>query len=344
MKCIEKIKYYVLTNFIYKKYCKLRDYNKYFCWLRLFLASYKLKRKYYSNKNESARNDKKLIIYMCDGRDSIRSGFADKFRGAISMYQIAKQMGYDYKIHFTVPFDLSNVLIPNKVDWVIDNKDISYNYNDSIVYDLQMIYWSGIKERVNVILPKLFSKPYKQIHIYTADFFSQELGTYSQLFNELFKLNPCFEADLQCHLDVLGADYISVATRFGLTMGDFRDGCGKIISQREQISLLSNLRMQIEKIHIQFPDRKILITSDSQRFINYIREELNYTYSQRSDIIHTRDVTSNDFKLVKNTMIDFFLISKANHIIQLKSKEMYKGTFSESASYINNTLYEIREF
>ncbi|MFI3297739.1 MAG: hypothetical protein R3Y59_08970 [bacterium] len=318
------------------------NHNNVICLILILLSSNKLKKRYFSSNKRAAHNNKKMIIVMCDNKIGL-GGFSDRLRGIVSTYLLAKELNCDFKIHFNDPFDLDNVLLPNNVNWMIEESDISYNSNDSTVLVLKNMWFNSGESRKKAYL-KLLNQSYKQIHVYSNDIVAHKSGQYHKLFNELFTLNPKFCEELQEHINCLGEKYISVASRFGVTLGDFEDCCGVPLSNDEQKELLEKCKSQIEFIHKAEPSKRILITSDSKKYIDYIRKELDYTYSQDGERLHFTKIKSNDFAPHKNSLIDFFLLSKSERIIQLKSKEMYGGAFSKSASLINNIPFEQKEF
>lgn len=335
-----------------RMYCGSLFCNKPVVYTKVYYLNYILKRKYYSSKSEKATNNKKMIIAMCDEKVwQEKGGFTDNIQGLLSIYQITKELGYDFKIYFTVPFDLTRVLLPNQsCNWIITKEEISYNTKDVTAYCLNnfsqafLPHWVYQPNEEAKAITKFLKGNYKQIHVYTNSPISSGPGMYGKLFSELFTLNPTFESELLKHMQQLGEGYISVATRLGVTLGDFKDCCGIPISLEDQLVLLQKCKEQIEIIHQKFPGKKILLTSDSKKYIDYIREQLDYTYSQDEEKIHFAKIKTNNFESSKSMLVDYFLISKASHVFQLKSKEMFGGKFSKSASEIEGKPFEVVEF
>ena len=63
---------------------------------------------------------------MADGRKS-HGGLADRLRGIVSTYEYCLNHRVDFRIHFTSPFNLEDLLLPNEYDWRIGAGEISYN-------------------------------------------------------------------------------------------------------------------------------------------------------------------------------------------------------------------------
>ena len=74
---------------------------------------------YYSTDAPRARNERKQVICLFDGRTD-HYGMTDRLRGIVSAYYVSKEMGYDFRIWFVNPFRLENYLEPNAVDWRIE--------------------------------------------------------------------------------------------------------------------------------------------------------------------------------------------------------------------------------
>ena len=86
---------------------------------------------YYSESASRARNTRKQVICMFDGRTD-HYGMTDRLRGIVSAYAVSKEMGYDFRIYFITPFQLEDYLQPNLFDWTIRPEDISYHPADSM--------------------------------------------------------------------------------------------------------------------------------------------------------------------------------------------------------------------
>ncbi|GBU24523.1 hypothetical protein R83H12_01156 [Fibrobacteria bacterium R8-3-H12] len=96
-------------------------------------------KKHYRNKpkNKPIKSKKRTIIFMLDGKLDIasRSGLVDRFRGMTMLYKVSKILDTDFKINYTSPQNLSCFLVPNKHNWLIEEKDICYNTKYSIIFN-----------------------------------------------------------------------------------------------------------------------------------------------------------------------------------------------------------------
>ena len=73
---------------------------------------------------------KSSVILQIDGK-IYNTGLADRLRAITSIYHFCKQNCIEFKLNFTEPFHLNEFLVPNKYDWLIDEKEICYSSNDS---------------------------------------------------------------------------------------------------------------------------------------------------------------------------------------------------------------------
>ena len=315
-----------------------------------YRSKWRIERCYSSNQGY-AKNEKKLVIMMIDGKVS-HGGLADRLKGIVSVYMVAKKMNLDFKLHFVNPFPISKIFDINKVDWKISPSDISYNNNSSKAYylmnDRRYCYESsGVKA-----FEEILKSDYKQLHIYSNSFLSLECGKFQELYHELFTLTDSFRDDLKDHIDVLGKDFICVGTRFAGSLGDFSDACTGALTSEEQVKLMSDCKAKIQQIHEEYPSKMILLATDSDRFVKYL-EDVEYIYTIDGPRIHidSPDYRRKDFVMsdseygkLKITLIDYILISEASKIFQLHGKGMWQGGFTLSASQINNRPYEVIEF
>ncbi|MEG2150383.1 MAG: hypothetical protein RRY36_04085, partial [Bacteroidaceae bacterium] len=92
-----------LNNLLYREYRLNRKVKKYLS-------------PYYTEQAPAGKNKKKIIIFMADGRKS-HGGLADRLRGMISTYKYCLEHEVEFRIHFTSPFELGELLVPNEYDW-----------------------------------------------------------------------------------------------------------------------------------------------------------------------------------------------------------------------------------
>ena len=270
-----------------------------------FVRSYKVSKQLVTSK---------MLIYMADGKMR-HGGISDRLRGAVSVYKLCKKMGLVFKINFVHPFELNDYLVPNMYDWYISPEEIVYDRRKSS----PVVRSTGLSERMWKIQEKRMAAKVKkhkmQYHIYTNACFAE--SEFHDLFAELFKPSFKLQSLIDENLKNLGGDYISISYRFQQALGDFKDSPSKILKEK---------------------DAKILITSDSARFINEVRC-FSYVYIIPGDIAHMDYDSGTDAAL--KTFLDLFLISKAQKAYNVVSKEMYNGGFAMRGAMIGGIEYEV---
>ena len=141
-----------------------------------------IKDKYYSYEYPLKKIEETTIIVMIDGR-SIHGGLTDRLRGITTIYQYCKEKGLKFKLNYVYPFKLQDYLAPNSYNWIIEEKDISYNSEQTAVVVLND-YQLDIKLHRFYLDSRIRKNRGKQIHLYTNTyFFDNKFATsYGDLF------------------------------------------------------------------------------------------------------------------------------------------------------------------
>lgn len=301
--------------------------------------------------NEYSRNtninniEGKRVVCIYDGK--IKSGgLADRLRGIVSIYQICKDMGLDFKLIFDSPFNLEMFLEPNKINWHILKQELNYN---TTITDICYIdtktgsdYEAGKQEEW---FTKEFRRGYKEYHVRTNAIFSYK-SDYSTLFNELFKSSSRLQASIDREKINLGTQYISTSFRFMNLLGDFNETTGICaqLPKREKEELIEKNLKQLEALHKQFPEKKVLVNSDSVTFLNHA-SNFKFVYIIPGNVTHIDTNGSNDeYEIYEKTFLDFFMIANAEKIFLLRSGQMYNSGYPYAASKIYNKPFERIEF
>lgn len=300
---------------------------------------------FYTDDAPRATNHDKIVIFMVDGRMH-HGGLADRLKGVVSVYSVCRSLGIPVKIHFTSPFKLADFLVPNEVDWTIDEKDICYNRKDALPV------FCGTNA-THVEMPfqrrwfvKNFKKDFKQIHVYTNAYLEQG-HRFKEYFNELFKMSPALEEAVSKTCQEYKDGYITVSCRFLALLGDFNEEGHKPLSPEKQAELLNRTKEEIEAIHNEERNRKlpILLMSDSIRCLEYITQELPYVHKIPGLPVHM-DYTSDNHNNATHlkTFTDLMVISKAKRVYLLKSREMYNSGFPRIAALIGDRPLKLIRF
>ena len=289
---------------------------------------------YYTTDAPHATNTRKLIICMYDGRMD-HGGIADRLRGVVSSYDVARRMGYDFRIFFDHPFLLEDYLVPATVDWRITKEELCYNPEDA-----EAMFCGSNGTFVEPFFQRLwfkkrFREAHKQLHVYTNALLLPRSKRYGELFRELFRPSERLEQALARYSEPLKGGYITVSLRFIGLLDDFTERDGKHISAEEQQQLMDRCVAQIRKLYDRMGEKKrVLLTSDSTRFLIYAAEQLDFVYYIPGDVVHIdyQDQTPDDINM--KLFVDMLLISRADEAWLLQTDKMYNSGFPRRAAQI----------
>lgn len=195
------------------------------------------------------------------------------------------------------------------------------------------------------MVQKRISEKHKEFHIRTNAIFSY-WGDFSNLFNELFKLSPQLKASIEKQKKILGTNYISTSFRFLHLLSDFNeaDDIGEKLPVNERYVLIAKNIEQLKILHNRYPERKILVNSDSITFLQEAAK-LDYVYVIPGNVTHIGGKnTSNEYQTYEKTFIDFFMIANADKIFLLRTGQMYNSGYPFAAAKIYNKPFEKIEF
>lgn len=320
--------------------------KRHFCLYKWYSGVDRRRKRYtkqrYDTDAPRAKNNDKIVIIMCDGLFR-HGGFTDRIRGATAIYQLCKELDVDFRISFTSPFELRKILVPNQMNWQIEQDEISFNSLDSVIYTIKnQTYNFSVAQQKRLII-ELINAPYKQIHIYSNADFTIKQNTYASLFKELFSPCEMIDYEIKSHIEILRDDYICVASRFCALLGDPIDTTPVQLTQKQRLDYIERCIEHIENIHNQYPDQKILVTSDSNIFASAVKR-LPYVYTIEGNRANIDEEAGSDFLSSKSAILDYMLISRASMVFQIKGTYMYSGFFSRSAASLNGAPYKLIEF
>ncbi|MGL4852010.1 MAG: hypothetical protein ACRC3Z_05120 [Phocaeicola sp.] len=292
---------------------------------------------------KSSKDIDKMIIVMIDGFPGGQGGLTDRLRGALSVYSLCKECNYVFKFYFNYPFDLKQYLIPNQYSWTIESCDILRNRSQSkpiALYLMNVPFENWLDHYL--LKREIEQTDYEQYHIYTSAFFDKM--NYPTLFNELFKPSALLQYEIDWNKKMIGGKYISATFRFQELLGDLKEApeC-KTLSEFEQkkliIQCLQALKSFIDNTHLEY---KILVTSDSTRFLNEAKK-LNRVYIIPGKIFHPHFEVEGDKPFLKS-FIDFYLLMEAQEVHLLRTGLMYKSGFPEFAALLGGKKFYSTKF
>lgn len=287
----------------------------------------------YSKSAPRARNERPMVVFMADGFRRV-SGLADRLRGIVSLYGFCLDHDMDFRINFTHPFDLRKYLEPVDHDWRISADEMCWNSRDARAFHLVTVNNDNRAREVRYQRRRLKQclgrRNLRQAHVYTA--FDCENERFYSLFNRLLRPTPPLYAAVDEVKRRLGPDYISVSARFMELLGDFVEPKQARIplGEAEATELMDRCIEAIRRV--RKPGCRVLLTSDSNRFLRYAASKLDFAESIAGDVCHISVETANrdgaDFK----TFADFFAIAGAAESYLLLGPGMYPSNFSRCAA------------
>lgn len=287
----------------------------------------------------------KRVVCIYDGKIK-NGGLADRLRGIISVYEVCKELGLEFKLIFNSPFELQMFLEPNKIDWCISKEKLNYNTEITDICYIDTLTGSDYEvARQKKWFTKEFKKNYKEFHVRTNALFSYN-GNYSQLFNELFKPTERLAESIGKEKRELNNSYISTSFRFMNLIGDFNETTGINIElpNEEKKELIEKNLYQLQNLHKRFPNKKILVNSDSTTFLQ-MASKFEYVHVNLGNVTHIDANNEHDeYEVYEKTFLDFFTIANADRIFLLRTGKMYKSGYPYAASKIYNRPFEIIEY
>ena len=283
----------------------------------------------------------KTIIYVADG---IRyaGGIADRCRAMVSLYSISKKLDVDYKIFMTSPVNLTNYLLPNQYNWMINDDEIIYDVKESVKCHFIVRYFNKNKGRhLALVTIQSLLKRWNQLHISSNMNIAD--NEYGKLFNELFMPTDELKTNIEKILSEIGCDFISVTFRFQQLLGDFIEGHFPVLPFVEQIELINRCIEHLLEIYKENSCKKLLVTSDSITFLNKVRE-FDFVYVIPGKIAHVAYEPGLGKEVYKKSFLDYFLLTQSKCVYQVVDGKMRIGGFARRAALHNNHPFKVKRY
>lgn len=292
--------------------------------------------KYYLQRTAKPKSPKN--IFMVDGKVG-HGGMFDRLKGAISVYAISKVHKRDFRIYFDYPFELQKYLAPNVHNWLIDKDEVVYSYPHS-----RPLFLYG--ECYNPV--RLFKKRRLEAHFYygydSLDKINVKYGTsyeWGALYRELFSPTPTLQAQIDKYKQEIGKHYIAIHTRFLNLLGDkVETDINPELPDSEKEALMTKISTEIKQIIKENGSPRVLMASDSMKFIQYMQKECPEVYVIPGTVKHvdTAGHTSEDENL--KMFLDYYLIANASKVYNIVAEGMWPSAFPEYAAKIGETEFK----
>ena len=256
-------------------------------------------------------------VYKQNYINNIGMGLGDYIRGSFFLLEFCKENNFEFDLDFS-DHPISKFLINQYNDTKIDYTNVLYfhNYNK---YNSKSDIMNYIKSNNNKI-QYLFTNNHPQNDKITE----VEKNIIKSKFIPNKDLNNAIEETLN-KLNLTKKNYKVIHIRIGDRY---------IIDNRDIDNIILNDIDNIFKNIIFNVNEKYLLLSDSKDIKKILKNKYPFLIVQHNDIVHLAGNCSNDDAL-KNTMVDFFLISNANSILAMSIYGHMTG-FSHYCSIINN--------
>lgn len=278
------------------------------------------------------------IVCMFDGR-VYHGGPTDRLRGILSVYKEAKRSGIPFHISWTHPFDLEEYLVPADYDWRIDVADISYSRPGSLPVIIQDMsdFYSRLK------LKAALHYPARQWHVYPNS--DDARGEYRELYNELFRPSAKLDKEVGMHLSRLGQNYVAFTFRFLQLLGDFVEWSQLVLDKDGSMALMKKVKDELLLLIRQVPhDWKILITSDSRVFLDFIRDCDARIYIVPGGVSNIDLSSGRHEEAWLKTFVDQQLLMRARRVTLMRTGRMYKSGFPRFAAEVGGAEFVDHKF
>jgi len=298
--------------------------------------------RYYTNSSSIGEDhqDKKgqTLIFMVDGK-WMHGGLTDRIRGMASAWDFAQKHHLKFKIFHTAPFELSAILAPNKVDWAISEKELSW---DASVAKPVLLYRADF-EKVEALERQLDST-HRQFHLYSC--VDSVEGRFPELFRELFIPAKILQEEL-CKYECLTREpFGAISFRMQNLLGDFAEGkFGQLDSPKEKSDLLNGALGCLDKIVEANPQwNHVLVTADSPTLLSEASRR-NKVITVGGKSVHIDFNSSKVESDYLKAFVEFLLISKAQKAFLYKSKKFntYPSNFPKYAAKLGDVPFETIE-
>jgi len=294
--------------------------------------------KYYLKKIDFFTKQEKRQIVICFDGNLPHGGLVDRLKGIISMYEISKTLGFEFKIFFTHPFELKSFLKPNLIDWSINEKDIRFNvFSSKIVYLMNDFGAKPFeifkKSKANNFY--VYCNVDYLVSLYPNKKEDEIKGIWKDNYNDLFKLSDYLKGKLNL---LPSQSRISFHTRFTTLLGDFSDSTKKVLDKNEKLALIKKVDRSITDEVSKYPEKVIYVFSDSNFFLNYIRQ--NTLYKTLEGVPKHIENNNSDIDYHLKTFLDFYFLAASEQVFLVKIDEMYHSSFSKYAAIIGGAKFE----
>ena len=283
------------------------------------------------------RGRKDCNVFMADGR-TMHGGMFDRLKGLISVYAVSKAQGKEFKINFTSPFRLERYLEPNNYDWSIGENELADSYPAARPLLLYGECYSPGRLLKNRRCEAHFYYGYDSLAAINDRY--QTSYDWGELYHELFRPTTYLQQYIDNIARQLCNKYIAIHTRFLNLLGDkVETDINAELHAEQQQQLIKRIGNEIERVMKQHPDSRLLLASDSTRFVDYATRCFPTIYVVPGRISHIGTQQSDDGQVIK-MFLDYYMLASAQKVYGIVADGMWASAFPEYAARIGGISFE----
>ena len=128
-----------------------------------------------------------------------------------------------------------------------------------------------------------------------------------------------------------------MSLRFQRLLGDFVERDGTDISPEEQQQLMTRCVQKIAELRNTLDDtKKVVLMSDSIRFLEYAASQLDFIYYIPGKVQHIDFYKETPEDVNIKLFVDILMISRAEKAFLLQTGKMYNSGFPRRAAQVGN--------
>lgn len=267
-------------------------------------------------------------------------GMFDCLKGIITVYAISKAQHKDFKVYFVSPFHLEDYLCPNEYDWRLSGDSVEYRFPlarpvfayGEFAYPLRL--WKNRNGETHFYYG--YNSLAKVNEHFGTDF------DWSQLYKELFRPQPHLQTLINHYKEEIGKDYIVTHFRFLNLLGDKMEyaAMNPTLPTEEQEQLMEKCKNAIVDLMRKHPGRRVMLATDSNRFVDYAQQCISGIYTIPGNIKHVGTARTASNAEVTKMFLDYYLIGGAEKVYSLWTTGMWKSAFPQYAALIGGRPFE----
>jgi len=281
------------------------------------------------------RNPSRRCILRIDGRIP-NGGLCDRLRGIAGIYLHCKVNNHPFGVLFDHPFELQEILRPNRYDWRVTKDETG-----SSIWDVSVaVTYGGGK-----CCPSFRRR---QTHVYNIgggnlSAINASYGTdysFGSLFHELFRpTDRLAERIEQARQPLKGRAYVAVCYRFMSLLGDFYEGDRPVLHGQARTRLMEQAAAALQRIRERHPGMPVLVTSDSGTFLESLAGVPDVV-TIPGKVVHMDYTAGEQIETYMKSFTDLYLLSGGVKIYRMCGGGLYTSGFPNTAALMSGIPME----